>query len=124
MPLHADHPMLVRLMLDGLDHTIGCDCGDAQAAAQIADGLVMRSIDLDVERAVLIGVAGNGCKLIDFAPRLDPRGMYGVGRIGGQAFPAVLNFSVQLAGDVLVETSAEANVEALAAIANGKNRFA
>jgi len=35
----------------------------------------------------------------------------------------MLNLSVQFAGDVLVETAAEADVEALASIANGKNRF-
>src|SRR5260370_6397642 len=123
MPLACAHPVFVRLVLGGFDHAIGGDCGGAQAAAQIPDGLVMRSIDLHVECSVLIRVAGDGRKLSDFSAWVDSRGVYGVGGIGRQAFPAVLNLSVQLAGDVLVETAAEADVEALASIANGKNRL-
>src|SRR6266853_116372 len=123
VPLHSDDPMFVRLVLDSFDHPIGSNRGDAQAMAQIPDGLVVRSIDLDIEPAVTFREARSGCKLGDFASWLDSRGMYGVGRSGRQAFPAVLNLSVQFAGDVLVETAAEADVEALASIANGKNRF-
>jgi len=115
--------MFVRLVLDSFDHPIGSNRGDAQAMAQIPDGLVVRSIDLDIEPAVTFRESRRGCKSGDFASWLDSRGMYGVGRIGRQAFPAVLNLSVQLAGDVLVQTAAEADVEALASIANGKNRF-
>jgi hypothetical protein len=29
MPLNADHPVFVRLVLDGFDHTIGGDSGEA-----------------------------------------------------------------------------------------------
>lgn len=123
MPLHPDHPVLVRLMLDGFNHTVGGDSGGAQAAAQIADGLVVRSIDLDVERATLIRVARNGRKLSDFATGLDSRRMDGVRRVRRETFFAVLNLSVQLAGYVLVERATEANVKTLAAIANGENRF-
>jgi hypothetical protein len=85
--------------------------------------LVMRSIDLDVERAVLICVARNGRKLSDFAAGLDSRRMDGIRRVRREAFFAVLNLSLQLAGYVLVERATVANVKTLAAIANGENRF-
>jgi len=32
MPLHADDPVFMRLMLDGFNHAIGSDDCDAQAA--------------------------------------------------------------------------------------------
>src|SRR6267154_1096477 len=123
MPLYADDPMFMRLVLDSFDHSIGSKRGDAQATAQIPDGLVVRSIDLDIEPAVTFSKAGNGCKLGDFASRLDSRGMYGIGCVRREAFLAVLDASVQFAGNVLVKSTAEADVEALASIANGKNRF-
>src|SRR6266436_404502 len=67
MPLYADDPVFVRLVLDRFDYTIGSNRGDAQAAAQIPDGLVMRSIDLHVERVVLIRLARDGGKLSNFS---------------------------------------------------------
>src|SRR5437660_7226291 len=114
--------MFVRLVRDSFDHSVGGNRGDAQAMAQIPDGLVVRCLDLVSAPAVTFREARSGCKSGDFASWLDSRGMYGVGRIGRQAFPAVLNLSAELAGNVLVQTAAEADVEALASIANGKNR--
>src|SRR5207244_9558589 len=35
MPLHADDPVFMRLMLDRFDHTVGSDDCDAQAVTQI-----------------------------------------------------------------------------------------
>src|SRR5207245_7251998 len=68
--------------------------------------------------------AGNRRKLGKFAARLDPGSMHGIGRPRRQTFFAVLDASTQFAGDVLVESATQANVEALAAIANGEDRFA
>src|SRR5712664_1540218 len=124
MPLHAYNPVFMRLMLHGFDHSIGSYCRNAQAVAQIPDGLVMRSIDLDVESAAGFRNAGNGCELGDFASRLDPRGMDGIGGIRREAFFAVLDAGVEFAGDVLVERAAETDVQALAAVANGEHWFA
>src|SRR5882757_4601511 len=123
MPLHADDPMFVRLVFDGFDYTVGSDCGDSQSVAQVPDGLVMGRIDLDVETAVAFRQAGNGCELGNFAARRDPRGMHGIGRIRPEACLAMLNAGVQFAGDVLVESAAEADVEALAAVADGQDGF-
>src|SRR5260370_14195694 len=123
MPLHADYPVLMRLVLDCFDHTVGSDRGDAQTVTQIADGLVMRSIDLEGESAVFIRVTRNRCELSDFAAGLDPRGMDGIGRIRREAFLAVFDGGVQLAGNVLVESAAQTDVQALATIANGEYWF-
>jgi hypothetical protein len=123
MPLHTDDPVFMRLMLDGFNHAIGSNRRDAQTVAQVADGLVMRRVDLDVESAVSCCEAGDGCELSDFAARLNPRGMDGIGCIRRKTFLAVLNAGVEFAGDVLVESATEANVEALATIANGEDRF-
>src|SRR5260370_2530120 len=98
MPLYADDPMFMRLVLDSFDHSIGSNPGDTQAMAQIPDGLVVRSIDLDIEPAVTFRESRSGCKLGDFASRTDSRWRYGVWRIGRQAFPPVLNLTVQLSG--------------------------
>src|ERR1700681_3582121 len=35
MPLHADDPVFMRLVLDGFDHTIGSQRSDSQAVPQI-----------------------------------------------------------------------------------------
>src|ERR1700674_3724682 len=51
MPLHADDPVFMRLMLDGFDHTIGGQRSDSQAVPQIPAGLVMRGVYPDVESA-------------------------------------------------------------------------
>jgi len=74
----------MRLVLDCFDHTVGSDGRDAQAVAQIPDGLMMRSIDLDVESAVTFCEAGKGRELGDFASRRDPRGMDGSAASGGR----------------------------------------
>src|SRR2546429_4899070 len=55
----------------------------------------------------------SGCELSDFAARFDTRGMDGVGCIRWETFLAVFDAGVQLASDVLVESAAEADVEAL-----------
>ena len=60
----------------------------------------------------------------DFTARLDPRGMDWIGRIRRKTFLAVLDIGVEFAGDVLVERTTEADVEALAAVADGQNGFA
>ena len=39
MPLNANDPKFMRLMLDSFDHSIGSNRGDAQTAPKIADGL-------------------------------------------------------------------------------------
>jgi len=80
MPLHADDPVFMRLVLDRFDHPIGSDGSDAQAVTQIPDGLVMRGVDLDVESAVTFREAGSGRELSELAARLDPRGMDGISR--------------------------------------------
>ena len=121
--MHADDPVFMRLVLDRFDHTVGSDGSDAQAMAQIPDGLVVRSVDLDVESAVPFCEAGKGREVGDFAARLDPRGMDGISRIRRKTFPAVFDVGVQFAGDVLIESAAETDVQALAAITNGENRF-
>src|SRR6267378_7058296 len=123
MPLHADDPVCMRLVLDRFDHSVGSDGGDAQAVTQIPDGLVMRGVDLDVEPAVTFREAGSGRELSELAAGGDPRGMDGIGCIRREAFLAVLDAGVQFAGDVLVESAAEADVQALAAITNGEDRF-
>jgi len=41
VPLHADNPVFMRFMLDGFDHAVRSDGCNAQAVAQIPDGLVM-----------------------------------------------------------------------------------
>jgi len=115
--------MFMRLVFNGFDDTVGSDCGDSQSVAQIPDGLMMGCIDLDVETAVAFRHTGNGRELGNFAARRDARGMDGIGRIRREAFLAVLNARVQFAGDVLVESAAEADVEALAAVADGEDRF-
>src|SRR6266436_6637919 len=78
----------------------------------------MRSVDLDVESAVFIRVTGNGSELGDFAAGLDPRGMDGIRSIRREAFLTVFDAGVQFAGDVLIESAAETNVEALTTVAN------
>src|ERR1700682_6039668 len=123
MPLHADDPVFMRLVLNRVDHSVGGEGDDAQAVAQIPDGLMVRGVDLDVESAVTFCEAGKGRELGDFAARLDPRGMDGISGIRRKTFFAVFDVGVQFAGDVLVESAAEADVQALAAITNGEDRF-
>ena len=43
MPLHADDPVFMRLVLDGFDHSIGSNRVNAQAVPKIADGVMLRS---------------------------------------------------------------------------------
>src|SRR6266849_3712600 len=83
----------------------------------------MRSVDLDVESAVFIRVTGNGSELGDFAAGLDPRGMDGIRSIRREAFLTVFDAGVQFAGDVLIESAAETNVEALTTVANCQDWF-
>src|SRR5258708_4870106 len=124
MPLHTDHPMFVGFMLDGFDHAVGSNRRNAQAAPKVTDGLMMGSVYLRIESAGTIREAASCCELGELAACLDLRRMDGIGRIRRKSFFAVLDFRVQLAGYVLVEGSAKANVEALAAIADGQNRLA
>ena len=124
MPLHADHPMFMRLVLDGFNHAIGSDSRNAQAVPKIADGLMMRCVHLHIECAAKIGEAGNGRELSEFAARGDSRGMDGIGRIRRKSFFAVFDVGVQFAGNVLIESAAERDVQALAAVADGENGFA
>src|SRR5260370_27174412 len=114
----------MRLVLDCFDHTVGSNRGYAQAVAQVPDGLMMRSIDLDVESAVASRNAGNGCELGDSAAGFDARGMNGIGCIWREAFLAVLDAGVEFAGDVLVECAAKTDIQALAAVANCQDGFA
>src|ERR1700687_6406237 len=97
MPLHADDPVFLRLVLDRSDHSVGSARGDAQAVTQIPDGLVMLGVDLDVESAVTFCEAGKGRELGDFAARLDPRGMDGISRIRRKTFFGVFDVGVPLA---------------------------
>ena len=83
----------------------------------------MRRVDLHVESAVAIRKSGNGSELSNFAARLDPRGMHGVRRIRRKSISTVLDAGAEFVGDVLVERAPQTNVEALAAIANGKHWF-
>jgi hypothetical protein len=123
MPLHADNPVFMRLVLDRFDHSVGGERSDAQAVTQIPNGLVMRGIDLDVESAVTFCEAGSGRELSELAAWSDSRGMDGISRIRRETFFAVFDAGVQFAGDVLVERASEADVQALAAITNGEDRF-
>ena len=124
MPLHADDPVFVWLMLDGLDHSIGCNRSNAQAASKIPDGLMMRSVYLSIESAAAMREAASGRELSNFAAGLDPSRMNGVVVCRPEPFPAVLDVGVQFAGDILVERAAESNVETLAAIANREDWLA
>src|ERR1700724_4897126 len=44
MPLHAENPVLVRFVLNSLDHAIGCNRGNAQAMPKVSNRLVMRGV--------------------------------------------------------------------------------
>src|SRR5260370_34482599 len=101
MPLHADYPVFMRLVLDCFDHTVGSDRGDAQAAPKFAGGLVMRSVDLDVESAVASRKSGDGYELCDCACVFDGRGMNGIVCMCGEGFLAVLAPECECAGYVL-----------------------
>src|SRR5260370_32197068 len=92
MPLNANDPMFMRLMLDGFDHAIGSKRGDAQTAAQVADGLMMRSVYPDIESSASILKAASGRELSNLAAWLDPRLVRRVGRIWRETLPAVLDF--------------------------------
>src|SRR5260370_38963261 len=72
MTLHGDDPMLVRFMLDGLDHSIGCNRSNPQAVSKIPDGLMMRSVYLSIESAAAMREAASGRELSNFAAGLAP----------------------------------------------------
>ncbi len=94
MPLNADDPRFMRLMLDGFDHSIGSNRCDAQTAPKIADGLMMRSVYPDIESSASILKAASGRELSNLAAWLDPRLVRRVGRIWRETLPAVLDFRV------------------------------
>src|SRR5208282_4148812 len=110
VPLDADDPVRVAMPLDRFNDAVGSVCGDAQATAGRADGLMMRTVDA----------------------RLEDTGKRGEARIGIHAQRMVRMHSVLvlvlqvwagLGGDVLNESPVEMDVQALDAVANGQHRF-
>ena len=71
---------------------------------------VLRTIG--TARAIADGSCG------DFTARLDPCGMDGIRSIRCKTFLGVLDISMEFAGDVLVQRTSEADVEALTTIAD------
>src|SRR5260370_42004884 len=122
MPLHADDPVFMRLVLDRFDHTVGSDGCDAQAVTQIPDGLVMRSVYFHCEATIALFESAGSSKLSQFTAKFDSGGVHRVERVCGKASPAVLDVRVQIAGNVLVESAAEGDVQGLAAVADAENR--
>ncbi len=94
MPLNADDPMFMRLMLDGFDHSIRSNRGDAQTAPQITDGLMMRSVYTHAESSATTLKAASGRELGNLAAWLNTRLVRRVGRIWRETLPAVLDFRV------------------------------
>ena len=86
--------MFMRLMLDGFDHSIGSNRGDAQTAPKIADGLMMRSVYTHAESPASILKAASGRELGNLAAWLNTRLVRRVGRIWRETLPAVLDFRV------------------------------
>src|SRR5207245_4083443 len=123
MPLHSDDPVFVRLMLDGFDDAIGSHRGQAKSVPQIPDGLMMRSVHLRIESAIPLWQTGCGGKLTEFATKFNPRRVLRILRFLWQTVTAVHDIGMQFAGDVLVKRAAQADVEALAAVADGENGF-
>src|SRR5258705_7879920 len=106
MPLHAHHPVFVRLMLDGLDHPVGRNRGNAQAVPKISDGLMMRRVYLHIESMRVLLNAAAGRQLSEFATRIDNRGMNWIRRISWKPLFAMLDLCAQLARDILVQRAA------------------
>src|SRR5882762_7012359 len=123
MPLHAHNPVLMRLVLDGLDHPVGRNRGNAQAVPKISDGLMMRRVYLHIESMPVLLNAAAGCQLSKFATRIDNRGMNWIRRIRRKPLFAMLNLRAQLAGNILVQRAAQTNIETLATIANREDRL-
>jgi len=99
MPLHADDPVFMRLVLDRFDHTVGATAATRRPWPRSrtdwwCEVLIWTSNPPSRLRA------GKGRELGDFAARLDPRGMDGISRIRRKTFPAVFDVGVQFAGDV------------------------
>src|SRR5258708_35887555 len=97
MPLHAHNPVLMRLVLDGLDTPVRRNCGNAQAVPKISDGLMMRRVYLHIESMRVLLNAAADRQLSEFATRIDNRGMNRIRRIRRKPLFAMLNFRPQLA---------------------------
>src|SRR5215467_16380184 len=110
MPLHAHDPARVVVELDGLNELIGRPRDGNEAAAERLDDLVMEAVDLEVLFAQ---------HLTQPAPRGD-RDL--VCRLVTRLFLAVLDLGARIARDVLVEASAERDVEHLDAAADREER--
>src|SRR5712671_6705660 len=123
MPLHAYNPVLMRLVLDGLDHPVRRNRGNAQAVPKISDGLMMRRVYLHVESMRVLLNTAAGCQLSEFATRIDNRGMNWIRRIRRKPLFAMLNLRAQLARNILVQRAAQTNIKALATIANSQHRL-
>src|SRR5882757_2863017 len=123
MPLHAHNPVLMRLMLDGLDHPVGSNRGNAQAVPKISDGLMMRRVYLHIESMRALLNAAAGCQLCKFATRIDNCGMNWIRRIRRKPLFAMLNLRAQFAGNILVQRAAQTNIKTLATIANREDRL-
>src|ERR1700682_299053 len=94
MPLHAENPVLVRLVLNSLDHPIGCNRGNAQAVPKVSNRLVMRGVYPHVESSATLLNAAAGRQLSEFAARVNQRGMDRVRRVRRKAFLAMLDVRV------------------------------
>src|SRR6266403_649407 len=123
MPLHAYNPVFMRLVLDGLDHPVRRNRGNAQAVPKISDGLMMRRVYLHIESMRALLNAAAGCQLSEFATRIDNRGMNWSRRIRRKPLFAMLNLRGQLARNILVQRAAQTNIKALATIANRQHRL-
>src|SRR5882672_9711845 len=123
MPLHAHHPVFMRLVLDGLDHPVRRNRGNAQTVPKISDGLMMRRVYLHIESIRVLLNAAAGCQLSQFATRIDNRGMNWIRRIRRKPLFAMLNLRAQFAGNILVQRAAQTNIKTLATIANREDRL-
>src|SRR5258706_15672448 len=103
MPLHPNPPVLMRLVLDRLDHSVRRHCGHAQTVPKISDGLVMRCVYPHIESMRVFLNAAAGGQLRDFAARIDQRGMNWIRRISRESFFAMLDVGAQLARNILVQ---------------------
>jgi hypothetical protein len=112
MPLHADDPVRVARPFDCFDHSVGRVAHDAQISARAEHGLVMRAI-----------YAGSICArhLREAGTRFERDIVMRFGAF--MTGPGMLNLSVNFAGDILHQRTAEENVQALYAVTYCEDRF-
>ena len=107
MPLHARDPVGIADPFDGFDDLIGRVRGDAQILAGRENRLVVRAVDANFVCASELREARAG-----FENGLVMR-LWAL-----MAGPRVLSFGGDFVGNILDESAAEKNVQALRAVAN------